>query len=77
MTDYQLKNNNYHWDFPDGPMVKTLSFQCRGLGLTPGGGTKIPHAALHAQNNNNTYYYEKNHEGTIQESPLISDYMSA
>ena len=31
-------------DFPGGPVVKTLSFQCRGIGLIPGPGTKIPHA---------------------------------
>ena len=29
-------------DFPGGPVVKTLGFQCRGQGSIPGPGTKIP-----------------------------------
>ena len=35
--------------FPGGPLVKTLSFQCRRHGFNPwaGVGTKIPHAAQH------------------------------
>ena len=32
-------------DFPGGPGIKTLHFQCRVHSLTPGGGTNIPHAA--------------------------------
>lgn len=32
--------------FPGGPLVKTLSLDCRGAGLTPGGGTKTPHALV-------------------------------
>ena len=31
-------------DFPDGPVVKTLPFNARGVGSIPGGRTKIPHA---------------------------------
>ena len=31
-------------DFSGNPVVKTLHFQCRGAGSTPGWGTKIPHA---------------------------------
>ena len=23
----------FYWDFPGGPVVKTLRFQCRGLGF--------------------------------------------
>ena len=30
-------------------MVKTLCSQCRGVGLIPGGGTKILHATWHSQ----------------------------
>ena len=30
-------------DFSGSPVVKTLRFQCRGLGSIPGPGTKIPH----------------------------------
>ena len=32
-------------DFSGGPVVKTPRFQCRGTGMIPGQGTKIPHAA--------------------------------
>ena len=31
-------------DFPGGPVVKTLFFQCRRWGSIPGQETKIPHA---------------------------------
>ena len=31
-------------DFPDGLVVKTLCFHCKGAGLIPGQGTKIPWA---------------------------------
>ena len=31
-------------DFPGGPVVKTLHFNARGVGLIPSGGTKIPRA---------------------------------
>ena len=37
-------------DFPGGPVVKTLSFHCRELSLTPHQKTEIPHAV---QCNNN------------------------
>ena len=37
------------WDFLDGPVVKALHFQCSGMGLMPGQGTKIPHAVQHNQ----------------------------
>lgn len=30
---------------PSGPVVKTLSSQCRGVGSIPGEGIKIPQAA--------------------------------
>ena len=35
-------------DFPGGPAVKTLHFQCRGCGFNPWG-TKIPHVTRHSQ----------------------------
>ena len=39
-------NNEACLDFPGGPVVKTLCFYTvGGTGLTPGQGTKIPHAA--------------------------------
>lgn len=31
-------------DFPTGPVVKNQPFHAGGLGLTPGQGTKTPHA---------------------------------
>ena len=35
--------------FPGCPVVKTLHFQCRGEGLIPGYGSKIPRALQHGQ----------------------------
>ena len=32
-------------DFPGGPVVETPRFHCRGCGLIPDPGTRIPHAA--------------------------------
>ena len=32
------------WDFPGGPVVKTVYSQCRGTGFYPWSGNKIPHA---------------------------------
>ena len=42
-----LKTGSVGWsgDFPGGTVVKTLHFQCRGLGWIPARRTKIPHAA--------------------------------
>ena len=37
------------WDFSGGPMVKTLCFQSRGVGLIPGCETKIPQGTRYAQ----------------------------
>ena len=34
-----------HWDFPGGPVVKDPPSNVGDMGLIPGGGTKIPHAA--------------------------------
>ena len=46
---YQALKKCQAWDFPGGPVAKTLCFQCRGIGSIPGQGTKIPHAVLHSQ----------------------------
>ena len=35
---------NELWDFPGGPVVKTLPSSVGGAGLIPGQGAKIPHA---------------------------------
>ena len=32
-------------DFPGGPVVKNLPYNAGDMGLIPGQGTKIPHAA--------------------------------
>ena len=37
------------WEFPDGPVVRTLRFHCRGCGFNPSQGTKIPQAAWCSQ----------------------------
>ena len=34
----------YSFTFPSGSVGKTPCFQCRGVGLIPGPGTKFPHA---------------------------------
>ena len=33
------------WDFPGGPVVKTLPSSAGGAGSIPGGGARIPHAS--------------------------------
>ena len=38
-------------DFPSGPVMKTLSSQCRGTVSIPGQGTKIPHTRWHGKKN--------------------------
>jgi len=34
-------------DFPGSPVVKTQGLHCRDMGINPGQGTEIPHAAWH------------------------------
>ena len=36
--------------FPGGPVVRTLSFHCRGTSLLPGQGTNFPHAIRQPKN---------------------------
>ena len=43
---------NKIWDFPGGPVVRTL--HCRDMGLIPGWGTKTPYAAPHNPQNKQT-----------------------
>ena len=46
----QLQYKNALGDFLDGPVVKTLCFQCRGHRVQAlFGGTEIPHATRHGQ----------------------------
>ena len=58
--------------FPGGPLVKTLSLDCRGAGLTPGGGTKTPHVDWSEKKANSIYYIikpgmrEKEESGTTE-----------
>ena len=42
---YKQTLNVHFWEFPGSPVVRTLSFQCWGLGSIPGQGTKILYAA--------------------------------
>ena len=41
-TRPKKKKNSMDRDFPGGPVIKTLSFHCRGHRFNPGRGTKIP-----------------------------------
>ena len=41
--------NKRSWKFPGSPVVRALYFTAGGMGLIPGWGTKIPHAAEHGQ----------------------------
>ena len=45
-----IKKKNLLRDFISSPVVRTLYFHCRGMGLIPDQGTKIPHAMRHSQN---------------------------
>ena len=44
-----FRKTNIWTGLPGGSVVKTLSCQCKGAGLIPGWGTKIPHALQHDQ----------------------------
>ena len=41
----------YLGEFPGSPVVRTPCFHCRGHGLIPGWGTKIPHVPWYSQIN--------------------------
>jgi len=41
------KKQKQKWNFPGGPVVKNLLSNVGGAILTPGWGTKIPHAKRH------------------------------
>ena len=45
----------YNMDLPGDQVVKTLSFQSRGMGLTPGQGTRIPYATWYDQKISKNY----------------------
>ena len=49
------------WEFPGGPVVRTLHFHCRGPGFNPGWGTKIPQAVRHGQKKQKQKQKQKNH----------------
>ena len=40
---FHLQNFIWWWNFPSGPVVRGLHFQCQGHGFDPGQETKIPH----------------------------------
>ena len=48
-VDFTVQGEGVRWDFPGGPVVKTLRFHGGGLGLIPGQGTKILHAVQRGQ----------------------------
>ena len=39
----------FWWEFPDGPVIRTLDFYCCGVGLIPGQGTKISQVVQQGQ----------------------------
>ena len=45
----------YNMDLPGGQVVKTSSFQSRGMGLIPGQGTRIPYATWYDQKISKNY----------------------
>ena len=45
-----LSSIRYFWEFPGGPVVKTLTFTDMDLGSIPGWRTKIPQAKWPAKN---------------------------
>lgn len=49
---FHLQNFIWWWNFPSGPVVKGLHFQCQGHGFDPGQETKIPHTTWQKKNNN-------------------------
>ena len=57
------------WDFPGGPVVKTLRFQCRGMGSIPGQGTKIPHSVQCSQKTKKIK--KKKRKGLCSEATLV------
>ena len=59
----------YHWNFPGGPMVKTLPSNTRDVGSTPGWGTKIPHALKPKIQNRNSSNTVTNSIKTIKNGP--------
>ena len=42
---FETTNEHKCWDFPAGPVVKTLPSNTEGVSLIPCQGTKIPHAS--------------------------------
>ena len=42
MSSEQCKLKQEWWDFPGGPLVRTLHFHCQGLGFNPWLETEIP-----------------------------------
>ena len=47
--DYYMILENYCWEFPSGPVVRTRCFHCGGPGSILGRGTKIPQDVWHSQ----------------------------
>ena len=52
-----LTLNNSPWNFPGGPVVKTLCSHCGGQGLIPGWGTEIPNAMQCGRKNINHRHF--------------------
>ena len=45
----EVKNDYRCWDFPGGPVIKTMPSTAGGAGSTPGQGTKVLYASGYSQ----------------------------
>ena len=54
------------WDFPDGPVVKTLPSNAADTGSTPSPGAKIPHASQSKKQNIRQKQYFNNSIKTLK-----------
>ena len=67
-----IKKKKLLQDFISSPVVRTLYFHCRAMGLIPGQGTKIPHATRHSQK----YFFRKKSYSAIiycESCSVVSD----
>ena len=62
----QRKKKKDSEDFPDGAVVKTLHFQCRGTSSIPGGETKIPHVVVQKKKKKRFFLGQKKLEALLR-----------
>lgn len=56
-VNFHLQNFIWWWNFPSGPVVKGLHFQCQGHGFDPGQETKIPHTTWQKKKKKNFIWW--------------------